>query len=128
MSKVASLARSVNAEFETTAAFLAVGIESTRESAESIGTSLKTVLARMSEVKSLVDKGQLTGTDEDGEEINVNNTQKALRRANISMDAFLKGEEGLDDILLKLSERWGTLDIMTQRFIATTIAGSRLTQ
>ena len=40
MSKTASLAHSVNMEFETTSAFLAQGIESTRESAETIGTAL----------------------------------------------------------------------------------------
>lgn len=40
MSKTASLAHSVNMEFENTAAFLAAGIEATRESADSIGTSL----------------------------------------------------------------------------------------
>ena len=40
MSKTASLAHSVNMEFETTSAFLAQGIETTRESAETIGTAL----------------------------------------------------------------------------------------
>lgn len=40
MSKVASLAHSVNMEFENTSAFLAQGIETTRESAETIGTAL----------------------------------------------------------------------------------------
>lgn len=36
MSKVASLANNVNMEFENTTAFLATGIEATRESAETI--------------------------------------------------------------------------------------------
>lgn len=39
MSKVASLAHSVNMEFETTTAFLAQGIETTREAAETVGTA-----------------------------------------------------------------------------------------
>jgi TP901 family phage tail tape measure protein len=55
MTKVASLAHSANMEFETTAAFLAQIIETTRESAETAGTALKTVVARFSEVKKLVD-------------------------------------------------------------------------
>lgn len=41
MSKVASLAHNANMDFETTATFLAQGIETTRESAETIGTALK---------------------------------------------------------------------------------------
>ena len=125
MSKVASLAHNVNMEFETTASFLTQGIEATREAPETIGTALKTVIARFAEVKSLVTKGQLTGADEEGEVINVNKVQAALRSAGISMTAFLKGEEGLDQVLLKLSSRWNDLDVLTQRYIATMAAGSR---
>ena len=125
MSKVASLAHNVNMEFETTASFLTQGIEATREAPETIGTALKTVIARFAEVKSLVTKGQLTGADEEGEVINVNKVQTALRSAGISMTAFLKGEEGLDQVLLKLSSRWNDLDVLTQRYIATMAAGSR---
>lgn len=81
-----------------------------------MGTALKTVLARFSEVKSLYSEGELTGTDEDGEEINVNRVQEALRTAGIDMTEFLKGNEGLDDVLLRLAEKWNTLDVLTQRF------------
>jgi hypothetical protein len=41
------------------------------------------------------------------------------------MEGFFNGTEGLDSILLKLSEKWGTLDFETQRYIATMAAGSR---
>lgn len=117
MSKVASLAHNVNMEFETTASFLTQGIEATREAPETIGTALKTIIARFAEVKSLYTKGQLSGTDEEGEIINVNKVQTALRSAGISMNAFLKGEEGLDQVLLRLSSRWDDLDVLTQRYL-----------
>ena len=117
MSKTASIAHSVNMEFETTSAFLAQGIETTRESAETIGTALKTVIGRFSEVKSLYTKGQLTGTDENGEEINVNKVQKALRAAGVDMTKFFVGEEGLDQVFLNLSKKWDSLDITTQRYL-----------
>ncbi len=117
MSKTASIAHSVNMEFETTAAFLAQGIETTRESAETIGTMLKTVIGRFSEVKSLYSKGEITGTDENGEEINVNKVQKALRAAGVDMTKFFVGEEGLDQVFLNLSKKWDTLDITTQRYL-----------
>lgn len=125
MSKVASLAHNVNMEFETTAAFLTQGIEATREAPETIGTALKTIIARFAEVKSLYTKGQLSGTDEEGETIDVNKVQTALRSAGVSMNAFLKGEEGLDQVLLRLSSRWNDLDVLTQRYIATMASGSR---
>ena len=35
------------------------------------------------------------------------------------------GEQGLDDILLQLAERWNTIDFATQKYIATMAAGSR---
>lgn len=125
MTKTASIAHSVNMEFETTAAFLAQGIETTREAAETIGTMLKTVIGRFSEVKSLYTEGQLIGQDEEGETIDVNKVQTALRAAGISMNEFLAGNEGLDQVFLRLSKRWNDLDILTQRYIATQAAGSR---
>ena len=125
MTKTASIAHSVNMEFETTAAFFAQGIETTREAAETIGTMLKTVIGRFSEVKSLYTEGQLTGQDEEGETIDVNKVQTALRAAGISMNEFLAGNEGLDQVFLRLSQRWNDLDILTQRYIATQAAGSR---
>ena len=33
------------------------------------------------------------------------------------MNAFLKGEEGLDQVLLRLSSRWDDLDVLTQRYL-----------
>ena len=36
-------------------------IETTREAPETAGTALKTIVARFSEVKELVDQGALTG-------------------------------------------------------------------
>lgn len=125
MSKTASIAHSVNMEFETTASFLAQGIETTREAAETIGTMLKTVIGRFSEVKSLYSEGQITGADEEGEVIDVNKVQTALRAAGVSMTDFLTGKEGLDQIFLRLAERWNDLDVLTQRYIATMAAGSR---
>ena len=125
MTKVASLAHNANMEFETTAAFLAQIIESTRESAETAGTALKTVVARFSEVKKLYSKGELLGTDEEGEEIDVNRVSTALRSAGINLNEYLTGAKGLDDIFMELAEKWNSLDIVQQRYIATMAAGSR---
>ena len=125
MSKTASIASAANMEFETTAALLAQIIETTQEAPETAGTALKTIIARFSEVKKLREEGQMTGKDEEGEEIDVNKIQAALRTVNISMNDFFAGTEGLDSILLKLAEKWGSLDFETQRYIATMAAGSR---
>ena len=125
MSKTASIAASANMEFETTAALLAQIIETTQEAPETAGTAMKTIIARFAEVKKLRDEGLGTGEDEEGEIIDVNKIQGALRTVGISMNEFFAGTEGLDSILLKLAEKWNDLDFETQRYIATTAAGSR---
>lgn len=125
MTKVASLAHNANMEFETTSAFLAQMIETTRESAETAGTALKTVIARFSEVKKLYSQGDLMGTDEEGQEIDVNKVSQALRSAGINMNEYLTGAKGLDDIFLELASKWDNLDMIQQRYIATMAAGSR---
>ena len=43
------------------------------------------------EVKELQNSGAMIGTDEEGEEIDVNKIQKALRTVGISMDGFFEG-------------------------------------
>lgn len=125
ISKTASIAHSANMEFETTAAFLSQIIETTREAPETAGTAMKTIIARFSEVKKLYSEGQILGTDEEGEAINVNKIQEALRTVGIDMTKFFVGAEGLDDVLLRLAQKWDTLDVATQRYIATQAAGSR---
>jgi hypothetical protein len=61
----------------------------------------------------------------EGEEISVNKVEEALKSAGVALRDS-KGEfRNLDDVFLDLSKRWNSLDIMTQRYIATTAAGSR---
>lgn len=125
MTKTAALANSANMSFENTAAFLATIIESTREGAETAGTALKTVIARFSEVKKLYSEDQLIGTDEEGQEIDVNKISTALRTAGINMNEFFLGTKGLDEIFKELGSKWNNLTTVQQRYIATQAAGSR---
>lgn len=124
MTKVASLANSANMSFDNTAAFLAQIIETTRESAETAGTALKTVVARFSEVKKLYSEGDLIG-DVEGEEVNINKVGAALRAAGVDLNEFATGAKGLDEIFIELANKWDSLDLLTQRYIATMAAGSR---
>lgn len=125
MTKTASLAASANMSFENTAAFLAQIIETTRESAETAGTALKTVIARFSEVKKLYSEGELLGTDAEGEAIDINKVSTALRTAGIDMNEFLTGAKGLDEVFIELASKWNSLTLVQQRYIATMAAGSR---
>ena len=125
MTKTASIADAANMEFETTAALLAQIIETTQEAPETAGTAMKTIIARFTEVKELFSEGMLSGKDTEGEEININKIDAALKTVGISLKDFLNGTKGIDDIFLELASKWDTLDLATQRYIATTAAGSR---
>ena len=125
MSKVASIAHSTGMELETTAAFLTQIIATTREAPETAGTALKTVIARFSEVKKLIGEGGIMGTDEEGEEINVNKIEGALKTAGVQLRDTAGQMRDLDDVFLELASKWDSLDTMQQRYIATQAAGSR---
>ena len=125
MTKVASLANNANMSFENTAAFLSQIIETTRESAETAGTALKTIIARFSEVKKLYSEGELLGVDAEGEAIDVNKISSALRIAGINLNEFLTGSKSLDQIFIELMAKWDSLTTIQQRYIATMGAGSR---
>lgn len=121
MTKTASIASSANMEFETTAAFLSQIIETTRESAETAGTAMKTVIARFTELKK--DPAEIGEVD--GEIVDANKIETALR----TIDVALRGTNGqfrdLDDVFLDIAAKWEGLDTNTQRYIATMAAGSR---
>lgn len=121
MTKTASIASSAGMEFETTAAFLSQIIETTRESAETAGTALKTVIARFQELKK--DPSEIGEVD--GEVIDANKIETALRSVGVA----LRDSEGqfreLDDVFMELSSKWDGLSTNTQRYIATIAAGSR---
>ena len=125
MSKVASMASSVGMSLETTSAFLTQIIETTREAPETAGTALKTVLARFGEVKKLISTGENAGTTDEGESVDVNKIDTALKSVGIRLTDTQGQMRALDDVLLDLAKKWNSLDSMTQRYLATMAAGSR---
>ena len=121
MTKTASIASNAGMEFETTAAFLSQIIETTRESAETAGTAMKTVIARFQELKK--DPAEIGEVD--GEIVDANKIETALRSVGVSLRDANGQFRDLDDVFLELSSKWATLDTNTQRYIATIAAGSR---
>ena len=121
MTKTASIAASAGMEFETTAAFLSQIIETTRESAETAGTAMKTVIARFQELKK--DPSEIGEVD--GEIVDANKIETALRSVGVTLRDTNGQFRDLDDVFLELSSKWDSLDKNTQRYIATIAAGSR---
>ncbi len=121
MTKTASIAHNANMEFETTAAFLSQIIETTRESAETAGTAMKTIVARFTELK----KNPNELVEVDGEQVDANKIETALRSVGVALRDSNGEFRKLDDVFLDLAKRWGSLTVNEQRYIATMAAGSR---
>lgn len=121
MARTASIANSAGMTFENTSAFLTQMIETTQESAENIGTSLKTIIARFTELKENV-----AGTeDSQFEDLDFNKVDKALKSVGVQLKDTTGQFRNLDEVFLELSQKWDTLDRNTQRYVATIAAGSR---
>ena len=121
MQRTASIAHSAGMSFEGTSAFLAQAIETTREAPENIGTAMKTIVARFQEMK----KNPLEITEVDGEEVNYNKIDEALKTIGVDLKDTNGQFRELDQVFLDISSRWDSLTQTQQRYIATTAAGSR---
>lgn len=117
LSKVSAQANLAGMSIEYTTALLAKGIETTQEAPESIGTALKTILARMRE---LSDYGK---TLEDGG--SVNSVETALAAAGIKLRTVNGEFRELEDIFNELGPKWDSLNTMQQQAIAQAVAGTR---
>lgn len=121
MSKTASLASNAGMQIETTTALLAKMIETTREAPETLGTAMKTVIARFQELK----KDPALIEPVDGEIVDANKIEAALRTIDVALRDSSGQFRDLDGVFLDIAEKWDSLDTNTQRYIATIAAGSR---
>lgn len=121
ISKTAASAQAVGASFEATSAMMATMIATTRESATNIGTALKSVISRYGEMTSDPSKT----VDSEGEEMSLNRVDKALQTVGITIHDNAGQFRDFDDVMLELMEKWDSLDSLSQRYIATLMAGNR---
>ena len=118
LSRTASMANNAGVSLEKTAAMIATIKDVTQQSDETIGTSVKSILSRMNNIKvgKFVD-------DETGEPLN--DVEKVLDKVGISMrdvnGQFQDSEITIDSI----AEKWDTFDKNTQKAISTAVAGTR---
>jgi TP901 family phage tail tape measure protein len=120
MSRTAAIANSAGMEFETTSAMLTTMIEATQESPETLGTAMKTVIARFTELKKNV-----SATESEFEDLDYNKVDTALKSIGVALKDVNGQFRDIDDVFLDVADKWNTLDRNTQRYIATTAAGSR---
>ena len=119
MSKTASSAASVGMSFENTTAMIATMVEATRESATNIGSAMKSIISRMSEMKAGLSQ------DENGEFLDASKVETALKSVGVALRDSQGQFRDLDTVIIELGERWSSLDSATKRYLGTIIAGNR---
>jgi TP901 family phage tail tape measure protein len=117
LSKFASQAKVAGLSLDFAMGLLAKGVETTREAPESIGTALKTVLARMRE---LTDLGK---TLEDG--MDVSRVDTALRQIGVNLRDTNGQFRDMEDVLTEVGNKFSSLNKMQQASVAVALAGTR---
>jgi TP901 family phage tail tape measure protein len=116
MQKVGGTAGAIGLEFEKVSSWIATISSRTRESAETIGSSVKSIMAR---VQSLKENGF---DQEDGTQ--VNQVAKALAKVGIQLVDSQGEFRNFGTVMDELGAKWTTLSNRQQAYIATTVAGS----
>lgn len=116
--KVASSAATAGVDLDHLLGYLGKMIETTREAPTNIGSAMKTIIARMAEIKADPTKALEDGT-------NFNKVQTALETVGIKL-ADTNGEmRQLQDIFDELGGKWTSLSKNQKAYIATVVAGNR---
>ena len=116
LQQFASVADAVGLSYEYAASALATITATTRESANTVGTALRTLFARFQGL-------QLGETLEDG--VDLNKYSRALEQVGIQVLDVNGDLRDMDDILTDLGSVWETLSSAQQVALAQTVAGVR---
>lgn len=119
MEKVASVGESTGVSFEQLSAIVATVSSVTRQSAESIGTGYKTILARMADLS-------LEGSiEEDGVTTTLGSVSSQLKAVGVDILDTNGDLRDMGVVLEELMGKWNGMDRATQQAIAIAIAGKR---
>ena len=116
LEKFASIGETVGLSFDYAAAALATVTAETRQTADTVGTSFKTLFSRMEGLK-------LGETLDDGTDLN--KYSKALETVGVNIKTASGELRSMDNILDDLGNRWKSLDAATQTALAQTVGGAR---
>ena len=116
MSKVASAANSMGVDIDQLNAQLATIVSVTRQAPESVGTALKTIYARMSDLK-------VGGTDEDGLGLgDVSGTMESMGIQVLDASGNLRE---MGDVIEEVAAKWDTWTDAQKTAMAQVMAGKR---
>ena len=115
MSKVASAAAAMGVGEDQLAAQLSTIISVTRQAPESVGAALRTVYARISDIKA--------GIDEDG--VTLGNYSGKMAELGINVLDMNGHLRDMGDVIEQIGGKWGTMTREQQVYLTQTMAGQR---
>lgn len=115
MGKVASAANSMGVDIDQLNAQLATIISVTRQAPESVGTALKTIFARMTDIE--------TGTEESGVTLGKYTAEMATMGIRV-LDSSNKLRD-MGDVIEEVGSKWNSFTREQQVALAQTMAGTR---
>lgn len=116
MSKVASAANSAGVDIDQLNAMLATVISVTREAPETIGTSFRTIFARLGDLK-------MGGTDEDG--LGLGQISKKVADFGIDILDTNGDLREMGDVITDIAAKWDTLSRGEKQALAIAAAGKQ---
>lgn len=116
MQKVAATANTVGVSMEQVSSIIATVSSVTRESAESIGTSYKTIFARIGDLK-------LGKVDEDG--VGLGQVSSQLDAIGVKILDETGNLREMGDIIMDLGTKWQTMNQAQKTAVAQVVAGKR---
>lgn len=118
MQKVAATANTVGVQFDQMSSIISTVSSVTRESAESIGTSYKTILARIGDLKM----GNLV---EDGVSVTLGQVSGQLKNMGVNILDAKGNMRDMGSVIEEIGAKWQGMNEAQKAAVAQTIAGKR---
>lgn len=116
MTKVASAANTMGVDIDQLSAQLATIVSVTREDASAVGTSLKTIYARMGDLS-------VDGVDEFG--VSLGDVSSQMRQMGIEVLDQQGNLRDMGEVIEEVAKKWGTWTSAQQQAAAVAMAGKR---
>ena len=123
LAKTAAVANNAGMSLEETEGALAVMIDVTQESAQTVGTALRSLLSRYGQVKAGSFSAMSEGLDDDSTKINDIERVMGVIGIRIRENAYEMRE--VSDVLDELYAKWGSLSEVEKGAVSTAFAGMR---
>lgn len=122
MSRVAVTADQAGISMDRLLGYVATIGEVTQQSMSTVGTAMKSILTRMTNIKS----GKLELVDEDGTTEKLSDVETTLANVGINLRKTMTEYNSASDVLDALASKWDTLNQAQQNAISVAFGGSRM--